>query len=110
MNHLIRSLLERNAINETTIITASYKNKDNNGRIRQYKDNFYLENLVETQGDWILHVKKVIGQDGLQVRAQDILALDGMTLERYVDVYDINLDGSAKKMGKKRGRKPKIKV
>lgn len=107
MNHLIRSLLEKNAINETTVITASYNNKDTNGRIRQYKDNFYLENLVENQGEWILHVKKIVGQDDLQVRAQDIVALDGMTPERYVDVYDINPDGTAKKLGKKRGRKPK---
>lgn len=107
MNHLIKSLLDKNAIDETTVITANYDNKDNTGKLRRYQDNFHLESLIENQGEWILTVRKIIGQEYLKVRAQDILALDGMSPERYVDVYDINPDGSVKKLGKKRGRKPK---
>ena len=49
----------------------------------------------------------LIGKLAITVLANDIVALDGMKPERYVDVYNINPDGSDKSIGKKRGRKPK---
>ena len=41
------------------------------------------------------------------IRGQDIVAIDGMEPDRVADTYDLREDGSPKKLGKRRGRKPK---
>ena len=37
--------------------------------------------------------------------SHNIKYIDGMTLERYAELFDINSDGSSKRTGRKRGRK-----
>lgn len=43
----------------------------------------------------------------LNVGPESITLIDGMDIGRYADIYDLLPDGSQKKVGKKRGRKPK---
>ena len=40
----------------------------------------------------------------------NIKAIDGMDLHRFADIYDLMPDGSKKKTGRKRGRKPKASL
>ena len=43
-------------------------------------------------------------------RKSGIISIDGMNPIRYAETYDICLDGSIKKQGKKRGRKSKQSI
>ena len=110
MNHLIKSLLEINGLNQDTVITAYHMSKDVHGRMHKRCDQFLMTDVYRLGEDYQLKVRKIIGNTNVTVWAKDIIALDGMDPVRYVDIYDINPDGSAKKVGKKRGRKPKSTV
>lgn len=42
------------------------------------------------------------------IKIEHIESVDGMEPSRFAAVYNIKADGSAKAIGKKRGRKPKV--
>lgn len=107
MNDLIKSLLERNGLSRDTVITAYHMIKDAQGRSYRRCDQFVMMDVVRLGEDYQFRLKNIVGNATCTVWAADIVALDGMDPIRYVDIYDINPDGSAKKIGKKRGRKPK---
>lgn len=44
------------------------------------------------------------------VKYSDVIRFEGMTLSRLAEAYELNVDGSKRKTGKKPGRKPKEKV
>lgn len=103
MNHLVERLLEKNAINSDTVLTVGFRT----GGCRR-EDNFMMLGVEKIGESYRFRLRQLIGGDIISVWAKEVIALDGMDPIRYVDVYDINPDGSNKKIGKKRGRKPKI--
>ena len=107
MNHLIKALLDKNVLNFDTVVTANYKLKDCSGRITVQQDEFVIVEVIKSECEYILSLRKMQGTSTIKISANDVVALDGMKPERYVEVYDISSDGSMKKIGKKRGRKPK---
>ena len=107
MNHLMKAMLDHNALNHDTVITANYIVKDSSGRCVLKQDDFMMINVQKQGENYRLKLQQLIGKLAITVLANDIVALDGMKPERYVDVYNINPDGSDKSIGKKRGRKPK---
>lgn len=102
MNHLVECLLEKNALNSDTIFTVNHKE----GTITRHEQ-FSMLGIEKFGESYKFRLKKLIGGNTITVWAKEIIALDGMDPARFVDVYDINPDGSTKKVGKKRGRKPK---
>ncbi len=107
MNQLISALYERSVIGTDNVITANYTLKDSGGKKTNKTGDFGVIS-VEKDSDRINFVlQHVIDKHQVIVSDDQILAIDGMDLCRYADVYDINSDGSGKKVGKKRGRKPK---
>ena len=108
MNHLIKAMLDKNVLNLDTVVTANYKIKDCSGKTTIQQDDFVIVDIAKSGCDYILKLRKMIGSTALNILACDVVALDGMKPERYVEVYDINPDGTAKIIGKKRGRKPKL--
>jgi uncharacterized protein (DUF1684 family) len=84
--------------------------KDQLGNISKQQEHFVFVDAIKSRAGYKLRVKNIVGNDQIIVMAEDVTALDGMDLTRYVDVYDINPDGSDKKVGKKRGRKPKSQL
>ena len=44
------------------------------------------------------------------VKYSNVLRFEGMTLPRLAEAYNLNVDGTKRKTGKKPGRKPKVKV
>lgn len=108
MNDLISSLLERQGLTADTVITAYHITKDGQGRSYRRCDQFVMTDVVRLGEDYQLKLKNIVGNGMVTIWARDIVALDGMDPVRYLDIYDINPDGSAKKVGKKRGRKPKL--
>ena len=107
MNHLMPSLLDKQGLSDDTVITAYHMSKDIYGKMQRKVDQFTLVNVYSIGGQYQLKLKTLLGSDEVMVRANDVVALDGMDPERFVDIYDINPDGSTKQIGKKRGRKPK---
>ena len=110
MNDLIKSLLERDGLNGDTVITAYHITKDTQGRSHRKCDQFLMAGVVRLGEEYQFRLRNMIGTATITVWARDIVAFDGMDPVRYVDIYDINPDGSAKKIGKKRGRKPKVSI
>lgn len=108
MNDLIKSLIEKDGLGTDTVITAYHMIKDGQGKAQRRCDQFVMTEISRSGEDYQLRVRTVIGNVMATVWARDIIALDGMDPLRYVDIYDINPDGTAKKVGKKRGRKPKV--
>ena len=108
MNDLIQSLLERQGLTSDTVITAYHMIKDGQGRSYRRCDQFVMTDVIRLGEDYQFRLRNLVGNSITTIWAKDIIALDGMDPTRYVDIYDINPDGSAKKVGKKRGRKPKV--
>lgn len=107
MNHLVKGLLAKDALNAETVITAQYTIKERTGTFTTKVDQFRMTGLRQQLGEYFLDLAQLIGTISITIKANDVIALDGMDPFRYIDVYDINQDGSAKRVGKKRGRKPK---
>lgn len=107
MNHLIPSLLDNSGLTSDTVITAYHISKNMYGKLQRKVDQFTLVNIYSIGDQYQLKLKTLNGSDEVMVRANDVVALDGMEPERFVDIYNINPDGSIKCVGKKRGRKPK---
>lgn len=107
MNQIICALIERHAIGSDNVITASYTVKDNVGRIFQKIGNFGVVSYERIDDEIKFRLQHLVEKNQIYINDEAILAIDGMDIKRYADVYDINADGSNKKTGKKRGRKPK---
>ena len=107
MNHLMESLLDKNGISKDTVITAYHQSRDSYGRVGRRCDQFTMIDVWRLGNEYQLKLKQVTGTEAVTIWARDIVALDGMDPSRYVDIYDINPDGTQKRVGKKRGRKPK---
>ena len=107
MNKLISALIEHQAIGSDNVVTASYTVRDGVGRFVKKVGTFGIVSF-EKYGDTInFTLQDVIEKNKIQVDDESILAIDGMDIGRYADVYNLNSDGTSKKLGKKRGRKPK---
>jgi hypothetical protein len=109
MNQLISALVERHVISGDNVITASYTVQDSVGRTLKKVGNFGLINVEKSDDNIQFTLQHVIEKKRVKVNDEAIIAIDGMDIRRYADVYDINADGSNKKIGKKRGRKPKVR-
>lgn len=105
---LVGTLLSRGLIGFDTVVTARIGAKTRIGTMRYAVADYTITKSEQNPESWDLLLRSVIGQ--LEVRASDgdIVALDGMSVDRYADVYNINSDGTDKKVGRKRGRKPKV--
>jgi hypothetical protein len=107
-NTLISALINKNALAIDTLITASYQGLDLFGRSFKKTGEFRIKNIITKKEFPVFEL--VSGdeiQNVIQADADSIYAIDGMDLIRYADIYDILPDGTSKKVGRKRGRKPK---
>jgi len=109
-NMLMSALIHKKAISDDTIITASYRSKDLFGRSFIKTGEFKIKKIVgDTPPIFELGSIDVISEI-IRTDAAAIKAIDGMDLIRYADIYDILPNGMSKKVGRKRGRKPKTQL
>ena len=101
-NNLINTLLDKNLIAEGTLVSGKVLTAGL-GQNMQYVPMELM--IVSRQGDKFV-CRDRVGR-GYKIEFDKIEQLDGMDLVRYAAVYNIKPDGSNKKQGKKRGRKPK---
>jgi len=108
---LISALIEKNALATDTVITAQYTTKDLFGRDYYKKGDFRIEKISKSTESHIFELHS-IDDTKISIRAESrsIIAIDGMDLLRYADIYDLLPDGTSKKVGRKRGRKPKSQL
>lgn len=105
---LISALIEKNAFTTDIIITAHYTTVDLFGRTFDKIGNFKVKKILK-RDDMALFELVTLGEGEISIKASAsaIKAIDGMDPVRFADMYDIMPDGSMKKVGKKRGRKPR---
>ena len=107
-SNLAKVLYSRGLLKEDVEIEAKY----NTAAIGNIKDissiGYFMIRQVNEIGD-IITVNAASTRDG-HIRAitvEDIITIDGMTPERFAEVYEITADGDSKEPVKRRGRKPK---
>lgn len=102
MNTLIKTLLIKKLIPTNSKLSGKVRARYLGG-LQTISKTVYLKGL-DRQGFMCideLGEKYIMKWDNLQ-------QIDGMDVERFAKVYNIKPDGSAKTVGKKRGRKPKV--
>lgn len=108
---LTTKLIERGLINSETEVTARYKGIGVSGDLSvKGTEVFAVSKLLGEQQDLILFEVTSI-RDGAKrnVSHRDIIEIDGMDPHRFAAVYDIKADGQNAVVGKRRGRKPKVR-
>ena len=105
---LMSALIDKNAFLKDTIITADYSSLDLFGRKFNKTGEFRLQRILKRDDTLIFELSTIDDGRGIvQASPESIRAIDGMDVMRYADIYDLHPDGSNKKVGRKRGRKPK---
>lgn len=101
------ALLEKHALGTDNIVTASYMVVDAFGRKLSKMNDFKISNIIKNEDDIIFDLIAIKDEKTLRIKSDCIVFIDGMDPARYADIYDLLPDGTSKKVGKKRGRKPK---
>lgn len=108
---LLRKLIEKDYFRAGTEVDARHKGFDLSGSPLHYFEGTYtVAALLESRktGKLILELASVRDGYRVQVKADAILGIDGMTPLRFAENYMIAPDGSDIKLsGKRRGRRPK---
>jgi len=109
---LLTALVEHRAFATDTIITANYETLDLFGRVFHRVGNFKIHRILKNQDTMIFELISLAdtGNSVIKANIEQIKAVDGMDLFRFADIYDLHPDGSKKKVGRKRGRKPKSQL
>ena len=102
MMSLVETLINRGMLGEDTVVTLG-------NRSRKEPSDYIVLSIASSSAGYHLGLREVDGTNTTAAMHADIVAIDGMAIDRYADVYNINSDGSVKSVGKKRGRKPKLR-
>lgn len=102
MNPLISKLLERDLIEPGMVLTGGVYTSGLGQTTQKIRKELLLVNK---------RTNSFVCQDILERKYNmlfdDVEMVDGMDIKRFASVYNIKADGSDRKVGKKRGRKPK---
>ena len=105
MSTVIQTLITSGVLVQDTVVTAKISNQSKYGMITfQYRD-MVIDKINDTCD--MLLLRDPYSSIAITLSINDITGIEGMTLDRYAEVYNINADGSNKNTGRKRGRKPK---
>jgi len=102
---LIKALIQRNLISPNNVLSGRMRAKTLGGIVLKVNKTVYFNHM--TKQGFICNDE--LGKKYL-MEFDDLSSIDGMDLARYARVYNVKPDGTAAKLGKKRGRKPKIAI
>jgi len=108
---LVRKLIEAQVIRQNTELDAYYMGVDISGRpIARTRGTFFVQ-AVKVLGETVIF-ETVSTVDGHKrtVKSPDVVAVDGMPIDRLGSIYGINASGGKIDQGKRRGRRPRAKV
>ena len=100
---LIKTLLERNLIPANSLLTGLARARTLGG-VGKVRKNVFFTGTVNRYG----FVSRDEVGNNYVIEYGDLEGIDGMDLARFARVYNIKPDGSKARVGKKRGRKPKV--
>jgi len=109
MSTVLSTLIEIGAIAKDSIVTARQGTANRFGVINYRSSEYVIKDIINTANGRLLSLLENDSSAELRVTVEDVLAIDGMSIERYAEIYNINPDGSLRSTGRKRGRKPKIR-
>ena len=127
MNHfLLRNLINNNIIRPGTELAILRAGIGLDGRRsasnffvigtdekqERIKANHIVEvynSMIDDHDKIVIEARSVIDGKVFDIKPNDIQLIDGMKPKKLAYVYGYNEDGTQRKRGKKRGRKPKIK-
>jgi len=102
---LIETLLNRNIIQPGTLIYG----KVEAASLGQDMYMFPMELLFEDYRNKEFHCRDKFGSPFI-IKFDDLLEIDGMEPDRLASSFNIKSDGTDKPVGKKRGRKAKVRI
>ena len=109
MMPLIATLIENGILTTEAVVTARTTQINRYGMAVHTQEDYLLKSITSHSDGYRLSLSDLLERYHVQVGLNDITAIDGMSLDRYAEVYNINSDGSQRSIGRKRGRKPKIR-
>jgi hypothetical protein len=113
LNHILAEvLIDKGVLKAETEVDAFYTTLDIDG-ITHHKSSgtFCIKRAYKSEtGKITFDLASTIDGRLFKISAEDITAIDGMAPSRIAAVYNIRGDGSKQNVGKKRGRKPKIRT
>jgi hypothetical protein len=109
MNAVLTALIDLGALAKDSIVTARHGTANRFGVVHYRSSEYVIKDIVHTAQGQMLSLRENEGTAELSVQIEDVMAIDGMSIERYAEIYNINPDGSLRSTGRKRGRKPKIR-
>lgn len=107
---LLRKLIEKELFTTDTEVVATSKGVDLSGQLAHKFEHVFRVTKLATSTSGQLILEAVSTSTGIRrrLRPEHIIALDGMTPERFAENYMIAPDGSEIKVeGRRRGRRPK---
>ena len=109
MINLVSELISQGKLGKDSMVTARTSRKNIWGGQQHSSDEYHLVHIAQGDGALKLTLKQSNGPMHITVSSDDITAIDGMSVMRYAEIFNINPDGSHRSTGRKRGRKPKMR-
>lgn len=107
---VIKKLIDKGAIKRETEIEATYKAKDlGGGQLSNSSGSFVIMNAILTGEKITFDTVDTRWGTRQLIHAENVITIDGMDPARFANIFGLNENGDPLKLGKRRGRKPKIK-
>lgn len=108
---LAQKLIDKGVLAAEAEVEAEYPTLAMGGYSTTLGRGIFLIKTI-TAGDSTALFEVISTKDGTtrQISSENIVAIDGMDPVRYASVYNIKPDGVDAKLGKRRGRRPKVRT
>jgi hypothetical protein len=110
---LIKKLVSMGIIRQNTEIEAYYHGNDLSGRpVLRTRGNFFVQtaSVLKSTGDIVFKAVSTVDGSAKTVLAENLVTIDGMTLEALAETYCIDANGKKIAQGKRRGRRPRSMI
>lgn len=102
---LIETLLDKKIINNSTQMYVEFTKTDQSLRGLTLKDICTVDEVLrDTDNKYIFKLTRLDCKEPITVPAEKVLLIDGMDPKTLCKAFELNVDGSKKKLGKRRGR------
>lgn len=108
MNYkLVKIFVDSNVIKEETELKLQYNGIGIDSKIIKSIDYYYIEDIKDLGYTFSFKVRNIINGKTSYNTSDNILGIDGMTIERFAAAFDLDEIGNIIPPPKKRGRKTK---
>lgn len=107
MTAVIDTLISAGVLVEDTVVTAKIPQHSKYGTVTHHFKDMVIDKINNAVDGYMLLLRDPYTSAAITISVDLITSIEGMSLDRYAEVYNINADGSNRSIGRKRGRKPK---